>query len=389
MINYWRLKYDFRTKTRRNRTISGLEAIRDLVARTMPEQKVHDTLILGTWNIRNFDDNRFGHGPRLTESYYYIAEVISAFDVLAVQEICRSLKPLRKVMDLLGEGYDMIVTDVTEGPSGNVERLGFIYNKDKVQFRNVAGEIVLPFRNQISDVTKERQFARTPFSCSFRAGWFNFIFSTVHIYYGKQSPTSPEYQRRVKEIEAIAKFLKKRSDKELDSYILVGDFNIDQPGDQAFNALADQGFKMFQNNIGSNAKKNRFYDQISWVPDNSRLRQAESDRNQGVFDVFEAVFEENRVARYRRDLKRTVSGNLEKARGDLVEAQAKDDAKKIGKAEDRIAELEGILADPDKLEQYYVNTWRTFQISDHFPLWVELEIDFSAPYLTRLKTGKF
>jgi endonuclease/exonuclease/phosphatase family metal-dependent hydrolase len=389
MINYWPLKYDFKTKTRRNRTISGLEAIRDLVARQMPERTVHDTLILGTWNIRNFDDNRFGHGPRLMESFYYIAEIISAFDVLAVQEICRSLKPLRKVMDLLGDDYDLIVTDVTEGPSGNVERLGFIYNKHKVLFRNVAGEIVLPFRSQISDVTKERQFARTPFSCSFQAGWFNFVFSTVHIYYGKQSQQSPEYQRRVKEIEAVAEFLKERSEKERDSYILVGDFNIDLPGDQAFNALADQGFKMFQNNVGSNAKKNRFYDQISWVPDNSKLRQAESDRNQGVLDVFEAVFEENRVARYRRDIKGTVNANLDKAREELSEARAKGKAKEIGNAEERVTDLEGILADPDELEQYYVNTWRTFQISDHFPLWVELEIDFSAPYLTRLKTGDF
>jgi exonuclease III len=389
MINYWPLKYDFKTKTRRRRTISGLEAIRDLVAKNMPEQKVHDTLILGTWNIRNFDDNRFGHGPRLTESFYYIAEIISAFDVLAVQEICRSLAPLRRVMKLLGDSYDLIVTDVTEGPSGNMERLGFIYNKKKVSFRNVAGEIVLPFSSQISDVTKQRQFARTPFSCNFRAGWFDFVFSTVHIYYGKQSPTSDEYKRRVKEIASVARFIKKLSEKEKDSYILVGDFNIDLPGDEAFNALADEGFKMFQNNIGSNAKKNKFYDQISWVPDNTRLRQAESDRNQGVFDVFEAVFTENQVARYRRDVKSTLNGNLDEARQDLAEAEAKGSATKIKSAKNRIEDLEETLADPDKLEQYYINTWRTFQVSDHFPLWVELEIDFSAPYLTRLKTGDF
>ena len=389
MINYWPLKYDFRTKTARNRTIGGLEAIRELVAEKMPEQKVHDTLILGTWNIRNFDDNRFGHGPRLMESFYYIAEIISAFDILAVQEIGRSLKPMRKVMDLLGDSYDMIMTDVTEGPSGNVERLGFIYNKKKVSFQDVAGEIVLPFRNQISDVTRERQFARTPFSCNFQAGWFKFVFSTVHIYYGKQSPRSPEYQRRVKEIEAVASFLKKRSLMESSSYILVGDFNIDLPGDQAFNALEKQGFKMFQNNIGSNAKQNRFYDQISWEPDNTRLKQAKSDRNQGVLNVFEAVFRGDRVAPHRRAVKRTINGNLAKASAELAEAQAKGDGKKIESAEKRIADLEETLADRAKLKEYYANTWRTFQVSDHFPLWVELEIDFSAPYLTRLKKGQF
>ena len=38
-----------------------------------------------------------------------------------------------------------------------------------------------------------------------------------------------------------------------------------------------------------------------------------------------------------------------------------------------------------KNENYYKNTWRTFQMSDHLPMWVELEIDFSEEYLKKLK----
>ncbi|MGR6431077.1 hypothetical protein ACU5AY_09175 [Rhizobium sp. PAMB 3174] len=35
-------------------------------------------------------------------------------------------------------------------------------------------------------------------------------------------------------------------------------------------------------------------------------------------------------------------------------------------------------------EDYYLEEWRTFQISDHFPLFVELDIDFADEYLAGL-----
>lgn len=388
MINYWPLKY-VSPKSTRNRAIKGLQSIRALASRLMPERTVHDTLVLGSWNIRNFDDNRFGHGPRLTESLYYIAEVISAFDVVAIQEICRDMGPIQEVMKLLGKQYDLILTDVTEGPSGNKERIGFIYNTNKVWFRNVAGEIVLPFKKQISDVTKQRQFARTPFSCCFQAGWFKFVFSTVHIYYGKNAKSSPAYKRRVKEIDAIAKFLKDRAGKETDNYILVGDFNIDVPGDEAYNALEKHGFEIVKNNVGSNAKQNKFYDQISWLPNERKVQQSKSDRKQGVLDVFNAVFTDDEFAKYKKDVSNTLETNLDSAKRKLAEERSKGNQKKIDKAKKAVDNFKAMLNSPAEMENYYLNTWRTFQISDHLPLWVELEVDFSADYLEWLKAGEF
>ena len=35
-------------------------------------------------------------------------------------------------------------------------------------------------------------------------------------------------------------------------------------------------------------------------------------------------------------------------------------------------------------QSYYSGKWRTFQMSDHLPLWVELKIDFSDEYLKGL-----
>ncbi|MBN1781722.1 endonuclease/exonuclease/phosphatase family protein [bacterium] len=384
MINYYYLKKP-QYESFRPRAVDRLRAVRQLTGDLMPQRTLYETLVLGTWNIRNFDDNRFGDGPRLKESLFYIAEIISAFDIIAIQEICRDLTPWEEVMSILGKSYDMIVTDVTEGPSGNTERLSFAYNTKKVWFRNVAGEIVLPFKQQISDVTKQRQFARTPFSSAFQAGWFKFVLSTVHIYYGNQSKSSPEYKRRVAEIRAVAKFLKDRAAKEKDNYILVGDFNIDETGDTAHNALKDEGFQTFENNVGSNSKRNKFYDQISWIPKDSVLRQTSSPRNQGVLDVFQAVFTDADFGIYQNNVRETLNRKLNNARQKLNEAEAAGKTREINAAKKAVQEYGNILNDAALMKQYYLNTWRTYQISDHLPLWVELDVDFSGPYLDYLK----
>jgi hypothetical protein len=33
--------------------------------------------------------------------------------------------------------------------------------------------------------------------------------------------------------------------------------------------------------------------------------------------------------------------------------------------------------------------WKTFQLSDHLPLWIEFKVDFSEHYLNKLKTEEY
>ena len=74
-------------KRDRERTLSGLHRLRKQLDSKIPEKTRDATLVLGTWNIRNFDDNRFKNGERTKEDLMYMAEIISRFDILAVQEI--------------------------------------------------------------------------------------------------------------------------------------------------------------------------------------------------------------------------------------------------------------------------------------------------------------
>ena len=379
----------------RRRTIAGIERLRAALDANIPERTDSRTLILGTWNLRNFDDNRFGNGYRTLEDFTYIAEICARFDVIALQEICDDLQPLKELMRLLGHWYDYIITDVTEGTGGNGERLGFVYDTREVQFKGVAGEIVLPDSQLIKDGERTLQFSRTPFMCAFQAGWFKFEFATVHIYFGNDS--GQKYRRRVSEIDGIAKFLKKRAKASDSNYILVGDFNIKAAGSDGFNALEKNGFTVALNHKGSTKDQTKFYDQISFLTRKDELRPANPDHFHDVFQFFDCIFREEDFPAHRARVKETIRDKLAGFAEEQAEAQGKLDAgelssaattrwqKKLQTAQDNIAMWSARLDSDTDLKDYYMDDWRTFHASDHLPLWVELEIDFSDAYLEKLK----
>ena len=315
---YKNLRY--MSKSVRKRTIGGLKRIRAQMDAEMPRKTRDATIVLGTWNIRNFDDNRFGSGPRSDEDIYYLAEILARFDVIAVQEICDDLKPLQRLMNILGGVYDYVITDVTEGSGGNGERLAFIYDRNKVKFTGIAGELVLPDNMKIEYSGKRRQFARTPFMCSFQSGWFKFMFSTVHIYFGKTSGV--KYERRVEEINQVASFLAKRAKTSDHNHILVGDFNIVKKGSKGHNALTRRGFDMFQNKLGSNKDQTKFYDQISYWPRPNELKISGHDKCQGVLQFFDSLYREQDFPAFKPEVKKTMNAKIMRLEQDIVDATA-------------------------------------------------------------------
>ena len=381
IIPYYKPIKKIRPKKSRLRTLAGLTRLRLQLENEMPQKTKHSTLILGTWNIRNFDDNRFKNGPRSSEDFQYIVEIIARFDVMAIQEICNDLSALDHVIYLLGNDYDYIVTDVTEGAGGNHERLGFIYDKNKVKFKGVAGELVLPSKMQITHDEKKLQFSRTPFMCSFQAGWFKFLFSTVHIYFGASS--GEKFDHRVKEIDKVAKFLAKRAKKDDANHILVGDFNIVKPDSKGYNALTKHGFEIYQNREGSNKDNTKFYDQISFRTRENELQIVKSDKAKGVLQFFNSIYREEDFKAFKPDLKRTIRAKIARLEKERDKTKSEKVIKKKNKT---IASWEKVmLNENEELKNYYLKEWRTFHGSDHLPLWVEIEIDFSDAYLKKLE----
>jgi endonuclease/exonuclease/phosphatase family metal-dependent hydrolase len=293
----------------------------------------HNNLVIGSWNIRAFDDGK----PRRDESYHYIAEIIDHFDICAVQEIKRDLAPLRRLLKLLGPNWDYFVTDVTEGNKGNKERQAFLYNKQKVFFRNLVGEIVLG-RDALID---GEQIARTPYFASFQAGWFRFTLCSVHILFGKDKTL------RKREISAIAERLVERSKDEGEVYVLIGDMNIEKRNDEIFKALTDHNMTVplfGATNLGGT----KFYDQIAFTSDEVRTNFV----NSGTVDWRKDVFGKDDKDHYET----------------LIQAERVEEGK----------EPYG------NWDTAYQNFFASFEMSDHLPIWIEIKTDYSDDYL-----GKF
>jgi len=169
----------------RTRAIERLLALREALRTQGPPPRSPGTLVLGTWNLREFDSGSWG--LRLPESYAYIAEVMDRFDLVAIQEVRSDLQALQQLQQRLGPDWSYLVSDVTEGKAGNRERLAFLYDTTKVRFLGIAGELVLPPVTKGGIDVPAQQVARTPLMATFQVGWTKFVLATVHILYGEDS----------------------------------------------------------------------------------------------------------------------------------------------------------------------------------------------------------
>ncbi len=224
-----------------------------------------------------------------------------------------------------------------------MERLAFVFDTRKIRFRHIAGEIVLPKNKGINP----DQFNRTPFMVAFQAGWFKFNICTVHIYYGDATNLAP----RKREIHDIAEFFTKRQKKDQETYILLGDFNILNPDDPTMDALLGSGFKV-PNELRKPtalASKN-YYDQIALCA-REKIVQIEKA---GCFHWQDYVYRDEADYPVYKPLMPTKTAKGKPAKTDLAAYKR----------------------------------WRTWQMSDHLPLWTEIKMDFTESYLQSLKVGK-
>jgi endonuclease/exonuclease/phosphatase family metal-dependent hydrolase len=304
---------------------------RRIQASSLPQKVTDQNLLVATWNIRSFSSifPAWAENPsspkRNLRAMACIAEIVRRFDLVAVQEVRRDSSGLRMLMeDFLGPDWGLVLSDVTAGEAGNSERLAFIFDRRRLQTSGLAGELVLP-PNEMGN--PQIQFARTPYLVGFRANGQRFCLLTAHIDYGH----GPE--ERLPEIHSLASFtageIRDRATtpgSEEQNLIVLGDFNIERRGDNPlFNAFVSGGLMVPPQIIGLSTTYSRtepkHYDQIGWFMDeNFQLKYTE---RAGTVDFTGAVFQE-------------ISPFL-----------------------------------------------MSFRLSDHFPLWVEFQLDRSAETMVR------
>ena len=271
---------------------------RKLDGANIPPRRTDHNFLLGTWNLRAFGrvhrdwTENAGSPKRNLRAMAGIAEIIRRFDVVAIQEVKRETEAIRMlVSDFLGPNWEMIVSDVTAGDAGNVERLAYVYDRRRVTPSGLVGEIVLP-PTPLGDPMQ--QFDRTPYLVGFQAASERFALLTAHIRYGSVP------QERIPELRELAMYvaheIRDRSrfqGAEEVNLIVLGDFNIDKRvNNPLFDAFVLTGLwvpdalRNLTTTLGEQAKH---YDQIAWFRDDLTLL---TQGRAGVINFNGAVFPE-------------------------------------------------------------------------------------------------
>lgn len=301
-----------------------IELKKRIASAGIPSSKVDETLNIATWNIREF-----GKKTRSDAAIHYIAEVLGQFDLVAVVELRDNLSDLGRVLDILGPYWKTVYSDAIPDSGGNRERVVYIYDKRTVAFTGLAAEADAPRKKVKQEYVPAISWWRAPYIASFRSGNFDFVLITAHIRWGESEKS------RIVELQMLADWIdEKRKNKtnEDKDIILMGDFNIPDRESDLFKAVTSKGLqipdKLVALELGTDLKKGKRYDQILHCP----IYKNNFTNAGGIVDFY--------------------CGNIKPLFGNM------------------------------KLQDF------TFQMSDHLPLWIQINTDIDGFLLDQIIKSK-
>lgn len=274
--------------------------------------KSDDNLLVATWNIRSFasltrkwfagsDDSP----KRDLQGLRAIIEILSRFDVIAIQEVKGDLRALRDTIHFLGNTWGFLMTDVNIGDAGNDERFAFLFDRGRLRPSGLAAEIVIP-PEQLGEADPEtlrEQFVRPPYAVSFQREDATFILVTLHVIYGNGE------DERLPELRGIAQWLRnwaRRSNRFHHNLLTLGDFNIDREGSAGYEAFTSTGLTVPDVLIGlprtifddpDDPDDDSFYDQIAWFESGGEALIDLEPQNGGNFDFQPHVYTDTNLSR--------------------------------------------------------------------------------------------
>jgi endonuclease/exonuclease/phosphatase family metal-dependent hydrolase len=314
----------------------GLLALKTRIAAAkIPPSKLDETINVAVWNIREF-----GKVRRTEAAIHYIAEILGQFDLVALVELRSDLTDLCRALPILGPSWDVVYSDWLDDGGGNKERTAFLFDRRAVTFNGLAAEVDALRSKKGMEYLATQSFWRAPYMCSFRAGNFDFIVIATHARWGSS------IEGRRAELQMLADWVDTRfkgkfvEDHDL---IVMGDFNVPKIGDTLFKALTSRGLQVPDALVnlrageqvigGSNLGKDARYDQILHLP---TLKKRFSNAG-GTLDFFGSD-----------------------------------------------AGIQVLFPDKDYTRQKF-----SFQLSDHFPLWVQIKTDIDGERLNQIvQNGK-
>jgi endonuclease/exonuclease/phosphatase family metal-dependent hydrolase len=268
--------------------LEALRRYRDIKPGRAIPPKAQDRLLLATWNIANL-----GVQERRDSDHRLLAEILSWFDLAAIQESNDNPQGIRGIQSQLPDYYRLLFSDA----AGNNERLTFLYDSRRVEQLEEVGELAIPpsdlrYIKLSGSEQRFEGFDRNPYLGLFQASSFTFQLANVHLYWGSDSAIA--MNRRRLETFAVARWadLRRRSPYASTPNILtLGDFNLpkSEPGDPIYDELTSRGLQLPRHStqIGSSIAEDAHYDQIAFFPGPT---QDQFTGNSGVFDYDGALF---------------------------------------------------------------------------------------------------
>lgn len=309
----------------------GLLALKKRIeSANVASSRLDESINVAVWNIREF-----GKAPRTEAALHYIAELLGQFDLVALVELRDNLADLGSVLPILGPSWQVIYSDSIADSGGNKERAAFLFDARAVTFNGLAAEVDAPRKKAGTEYLATQSFWRAPYMCSFRAGNCDFIAIATHARWGDS------VKARRAELQMLADWVDTRfQDKYVEDHdlIVVGDFNTPTMDDELFQALTSRGLLVPDalKNLssgervigGSNLGRNARYDQILHLPTMKK-----------------------RFSNY----------------GGAVDFYGSD------------ADIEELFPGRNYTREKF-----SFQLSDHFPVWVQIKTDIDGERLTQI-----
>lgn len=247
--------------------------------------------MLATWNIANL-----GVHKRRNSDLKVIAEILSWFEIIAVQEIADNRADFDKVISFLPPHFRVVFND----KAGNNERAGYLFDSRRVTLGPKIGEVVIveSDRDGVKLPGISRNFTgfnRSPYIASFTIESTDLLIANCHLLWGPSKTAAQKkasLEKRQLEAYAISRFCDlRRNDKDrYTKHILaLGDFNLPRAdkGDPIFDALTKRGLRIppHDSRIPTNVSRDKDYDQVTVVPGlKKKIKQS------GVFDFDEVIF---------------------------------------------------------------------------------------------------
>ncbi len=236
-------------------------------AAKIPSSRLDQSFNLATWNVREF-----GKKARTQTAIHCIAEVMGQFDLIGLVELRDDLRDLRRVLDVLGPYWRAVYSDAVLDAGGNRERVAYVFDKRQIAFNGMASAAFPRRTKQGTEWLPDFNWWRPPYVASFKCGSFDFVVITTHIRWGDteagREPELRELAQWVADKQAL--FAKdKRAFDDQDLFVM-GDFNIPSLRSPLFKAVTSQGLMvpraLAKLDLGSNLQRDKRYDQILHLP---------------------------------------------------------------------------------------------------------------------------